>query len=251
MARVDYNAMAGRYDAGRAVPLDALQPWRAALEPYVPAGVTILDVGSGTGIFCEAFARWFGARVIGVEPSAGMRAQAVQGRPHPLVQYVAGTAERLPVRRGSCRVAWLSTVIHHLASLEASAHELRHALTPNNGVVLVRSAFPDRLDHITLFRYFPGARAIAETFPSVEATAEAFAAAGFAVRALDRVDQHWAPSLRAYAKRVRLRADSTLAPLSEGEFSEGLRRLDLDVAREESPSPVVDGLDLLVLARRA
>jgi len=249
MARVDYDAMASSYDAGRAVPLTALEPWRRALAPYVSAEGLVLDLGSGTGIFAEAFARWFGARVIGVEPSAGMRARAVLERPHPLVVYVGGAAEHLPLKRGSCRVAWLSTVIHHFSRLEECAPEMRHALAPN-GAVLIRSAFADRLDHIRLFHYFPEARAVAETFPTVRATVNAFAAVGFAVVALHRVTQQWAPSLRDYANRVRLRADTTLAALTEAEFSAGLRRLDLDVAHEHEPSPVIDGLDLLVLGRR-
>ncbi len=210
MARVDYNAIADRYDAGRAAPLDALGPWRSAVEPHVPAAGVVLDVGSGTGIFAEAFARWFGVRVIGVEPSAGMRAQ--------------------------------------FSDLDRCACEIGRALTLN-GTVLIRSAFPGRLDHIRLFDYFPMAREVAETFPTVAATAAAFAAAGFVVVALERVEQQWAPSLRAYAGRVRLRTDSTLAPLTDAEFRAGLRKLDLDAAREHQPSPVVDGLDLLVLTR--
>jgi SAM-dependent methyltransferase len=223
---------------------------RSALEPYVPGDGIVLDVGSGTGIFSDAFARWFGVRVVGVEPSERMRVRAARERPHPLVHYVGGAAEQLPVGRGRCRVAWLSTVIHHVSSLETCARELRNALAPG-GMVLIRSAFAGRLDHIRLFRYFPPAREVAETFPSVDATADAFASAGFSVVGLTRVDQEWAPSLRAYADRVRLRADSTLQPLSEAEFSEGFRKLQLDVARAHEPSPVVDGLDLLVLVRDA
>jgi SAM-dependent methyltransferase len=250
MARVDYNAMAACYDAGRAVPLDALAPWRSAVEPYISVEGVVLDVGSGTGIFAEAFARWFGVRVIGVEPSAGMRARAVQQRSHALVRYVAGSAERLPLRHGSCRVAWLSTVIHHFSDLDLCACEVGRALM-SSGTVLIRGAFPGRLDHIKLFDYFPRAREVAESFPTVEATVAAFAAAGFGFVALLRVEQQWAPSLRACAARVRLRADSTLAPLTDAEFCGGLRKLDLDAAREYEPSPVVIGLDLLVLARNA
>jgi hypothetical protein len=50
--------------------------------------------------------------------------------------------------------------------------------------VLIRSPFPGRHERITLFRFFPGAQRIAETFPTVEATVAAFATAGFAFEAL-------------------------------------------------------------------
>jgi len=249
MASVDHNAMAASYDAGRAVSLAALEPWRSALEPYLSAERVVFDLGSGTGIFAEAFARWFGVRVVGVEPSAGMRARAVHERTHPLVLYVGGTAERLPLKRGAGRVAWLSTVIHHFSDLQGCAREVGHVLGPD-GVVLIRSAFADRLDRIRLFRYFPEARKVAETFPTVRTTIDSFAAVGFARLALHRVAQESAPSLRDYAARVRTRADSTLAAITDAEFSAGLRRLDFDAAREYEPSPVVDGLDLLVLTQR-
>jgi ubiquinone/menaquinone biosynthesis C-methylase UbiE len=249
MARVNYDRMAADYDAGRAVPVASLGPWRAAVEPYLVVDRQVLDVGSGTGIFAEAFATWFAVEVIAVEPSTGMRSCAARERPHPLVHYVGGSAERLPVRDEVCGTAWLSTVIHHFADLEACAAEVRRALAPD-GLVLIRNAFAGRLEHIRLFRYFPEARQVADTFPSVEDTAHAFGSAGLKVRALTRVDQEWAPSLHAYADRIRLRADTTLAPLTDAEFAAGLRRLEKDVARETSPTPVVDGLDLLVLEPR-
>jgi hypothetical protein len=96
-----------------------------------------------------------------------------------------------------------------------------------------------------LFRYFPGAGRIAEGFPTVEATVAAFQAAGFGFQALQQVPQVSAPSLRVAVERVRLRADSTLALLSDDEFAAGLAALECAAAAE--PTPVVDHLDLLVL----
>lgn len=86
--------------------------------------------------------------------------------------------ESLPLRAASCAAAWLSTVIHHIADLDAAARELRRVLR-GDGPVLVRSAFPGREHGITLFRFFPGARRALARFPSVARVGEAFAAAGF------------------------------------------------------------------------
>src|SRR5207302_3487557 len=96
---------------------------------WLPAGASwIVDVGSGTGIWASAFARWFGVAVVGIEPSAAMRAQArAKGRPAG-VGYVAGAAERLPVRTATCDAAWLSTVIHHVDDLGRCAAEVRRVL---------------------------------------------------------------------------------------------------------------------------
>jgi hypothetical protein len=81
----------------------------------------------------------------------------------------------------------------------------------------------------------------------VEATVAAFITAGFAPQTLQQVSQVSAPSLRAAVERVRQRADSTLKPLPDNEFAEGLARLEHAAAAEKIPTPVIDYLDLLVL----
>jgi ubiquinone/menaquinone biosynthesis C-methylase UbiE len=248
MARVNYDQLAASYDRGRGMPLEALEGWRAALAAWLPpaSGLPVLDLGAGTGLFAAAIATWFDAWVVGIEPSGEMRRQARQAHAHRRVAYVGGEAERLPLRDHSCAVAWLSTVIHHLGDLAGCARELRRVLEPG-GPVLIRSSFPGRHGGISLFRFFPGAGRIAETFPTVEATVAAFAAAGFAVQTLQPVPQVSAPSLRAAMERIRLRADSTLKPLPDEEFAEGLAALERAAAAETTPTPVIDQLDLLVL----
>lgn len=248
MARVDYDQMAASYDRGRLLSLEGLEGWRAALAAWLPPpeGLSVLDLGAGTGLFATAIATWFDVAVVAVEPSAGMRHQARQARADARVAYVGGQAERLPLRDGYCGGAWLSAVIHHIGDLARCARELRRVLAPG-GPLLIRSAFPGRHERITLFRFFPGAQRIAETFPTVEATVAAFATAGFAFEALQPVPQVSAPSLRASVDRVRLRADSTLKLLSDEEFAKGLAALERAAAAETTPTPVVDHLDLLVL----
>jgi ubiquinone/menaquinone biosynthesis C-methylase UbiE len=251
MLRIDYDGrIATVYDRGRAVPLDGLAAWRAALAHYLPpaSGLPVLDVGAGTGLFAVALAEWFGVDVIAVEPAAAMRREALRRRQHPRVTYLAGHAAAIPVGDGQCGSAWLSTVIHHIPDLHACAHELRRVLHPGERV-LIRGAFPGRLDGITLFHFFPEARQIAESFPSIAATVDAFATAGFAPEMLESVPQVTADSLRAWCKRVRLRADSTLQPLDDDVFARRLAEAERAAAEEPVARPVVDRLDLLVLTR--
>jgi ubiquinone/menaquinone biosynthesis C-methylase UbiE len=246
---VDYDRAAGAYHQARDMPPDALKPLHSALASYLTSRSSpVLDVGSGTGQFSRALAEWFAVHVVGIEPSAGMRHEARRLNLHPRVSYVAGRAEALPVRARSCGCAWLSTVIHHIGDLCACARELRRAFVPG-GPVLIRSAFPGRLDRITLFRYFPEARRVAEAFPSIERTETAFRAAGFALEHLEDVPQVSAPSLAELLSRVRAHrgADSTLASLSEEAFARGVRALEHAVVAGEASGPVVDHLTLLVL----
>jgi SAM-dependent methyltransferase len=250
MARVDYDRMAADYAAGRALPPAGLEPWRVAITPWLPdgGGRPVLDLGAGTGQFAAAVAGWFGVRVVAVEPSAGMRGQAASAHPHPAVALLGGRAERLPLRDRCCAWAWVSTVVHHLDDLPAAARELRRVLRPG-GPVLVRQAFPDRLDGVTLYRrYFPGAaRMAAALLPTVEQVADGFAVAGFRVEALASVTQVSATSLAVYRDKVRLRADTGLRLLADEEFAAGLAALERAAAAETTPAPVTDRLDLLVL----
>lgn len=249
MARIDYERAGPHYEDARGMPLEALDDWRRAVERWLPqpagGALRIVDVGSGTGIFAEAFARWFGADVIGMEPSAAMRREALRSHAHPAVAYVAGDAQSLPLREATCDAAWLSTVIHHIADLDACARECRRVLRPG-GVVLIRSIFPDSVDNVAILRFFPAAADVARTFPSVDATAAAFARAGFALAYRESVPQVSARSLAALLDRARTRADTTLTLIDDAAYARGLRRLEEAAADEREPKAVVDRLDLLV-----
>jgi SAM-dependent methyltransferase len=161
-------------------------------------------------------------------------------------------AERLPLRDRACAWAWVSTVVHHLDDLEAAAAELHRVLRPG-APVLVRQAFPGRMDGLSLYRRcFPAAGvSLVEGggLPSVERLSAAFATAGFRTEALRAVAQVSATSLAAYRDKVRLRADTGLRLLPDDQFAAGLAALDRAVEAETTPVPVVDRLDLLVLRR--
>jgi ubiquinone/menaquinone biosynthesis C-methylase UbiE len=248
MAWVDYDQLAGVYDRDRAVPLEALEPWRTALAAYLPpaSGLPVLDLGAGTGLFAVAIAHWFGTDVVAVEPSQGMRRQA-RTRAHPQVTCVAGVGEQLPLRDSCCDSAWLSTVIHHLSDLAACASELRRVLRPG-GWVLIRSAFPDRPEPGTqLFSFWPAARAILARAPTLQATVATFTDAGFTLKRLEQISDQSSASLKEAYDRARVRADSLLRLLPDAEFLMGLEALGRAAAAEMTPTPVIRRLDLVVL----
>jgi ubiquinone/menaquinone biosynthesis C-methylase UbiE len=249
MAWVDYDQLAAVYDRDRAVPLEALEPWRAALAAYLPptSGLPVLDLGAGTGLFSVAIAQWFGTDVVAVEPSEGMRRQARARRAHPRVAAVGGLGEQLPLRDGCCDSAWLSTVIHHLSDLAACAGELRRVVR-RGGWVLIRNAFPDRPEPGTrLFTFWPTARAILARAPTVQATLATFEAAGFRFHRLEQICDQSAASLKEAYARARVRADSLLRLLPDADFLKGLEALERAAAAETTPTPVIRRLDLLVL----
>jgi len=135
---IDYDSsISANYRAGRALSQEAAATWRTAVEPFIPRTPrpTILDLGAGTGRFAPVLAALSGARIIGVELSLNMLRVAV--RLVETLGYVAGSAEAIPLRDGSCDVAWLSHVFHHVRERAACASELRRVVR-SEGRVLVR-----------------------------------------------------------------------------------------------------------------
>lgn len=246
---IDYDGrMSGNYQPGRALSREAASTWRTILEPFVQSTpcARIVDVGAGTGRFSTLFAQSFDAQVIAIEPSKGMLAVAGGGAKSRNLAYVAGSAERIPLQDKSCDLAWLSHVWHHIGDRHGCASELRRILRPASHV-LVRGTFGDELDGFpTLFHCWPAARDICRQLPTIHQTVVAFAANGLAFTEHRRVPQAMCASLREFAARTRLRADTALALISDSEFWEGQAAIEMAAAHEDGDSPVMELIEFLV-----
>jgi len=66
---------AAAYAAAREIRRDELSEWRDAVQRHLQPsrGMTVVDIGAGTGQFAAAFVDWFSVRVVAVEPSEAMR----------------------------------------------------------------------------------------------------------------------------------------------------------------------------------
>lgn len=255
MARISYDDQtAAAFKAVRAVPRDGLGQWREAIRRHLrpSPGMTLADVGAGTGAFAAAFSDWFGLGILAVEPSAAMRAHIPI---RPGIQVLEGHASALPLPDDRADAAWLSTVIHHIPDLQAAAREIRRVLRPG-APVLIRQAFPGRADRIELVRWFPETARTIDTYPTVEQACHAFATAGFRRDALEQVPQTHPTSLAEFLGQADTfrRADSTMRELTDEEFLRGKERLRRAVQHAKdhakvtaSPEPRTSWLDLLVL----
>lgn len=152
---VDYDQAADRYDAGRTLEDDGIDAWRRAVTARVtPAGLAVLDLGAGTGIFARAWIACGAREVVAVEPSAAMPEQAA-ARAGPGIRVIDGSAEELPAEASSIDIVWMSAVLHHVRGRDRCAHEIRRVLRPG-GHLLIRGYFPDR-SRVPWLDWLPGA----------------------------------------------------------------------------------------------
>jgi ubiquinone/menaquinone biosynthesis C-methylase UbiE len=247
MARISYDEpTAAAFKAVREVPRDGLSDWREAVRRHLrpSPGMTLVDIGAGTGAFAAAFSDWFELSVLAVEPSTAMRDQIPRT---PAIQVLEGDANALPLPDESADAAWLSLVIHHIPDLGVAAHEIRRVLRPG-APVLIRQGFPGRLDRVELVRWFPETARTVATYPSVKDTCKAFAAAGFHQDALEQVRETYPTSLADFLDQLDTfrQADTTMRTLAEDEFLRGKERLRRAV-NTASPETRSNWLDLLVL----
>jgi ubiquinone/menaquinone biosynthesis C-methylase UbiE len=259
VARISYDEQtAAAFKAVREIPRDGLSAWRDAVRRHLrpSQGMTLVDIGAGTGAFATAFKDWFDVSVVAVEPSAAMRDQIPRTA---AIQVLEGGASDLPLPDRSADGAWLSLVIHHIQNLEVAAHEIRRVLRPG-APVLIRQGFPDRyeplgrlkLDSIEVVRWFPETARAIRSFPSVTETCKAFEAAGFHQDALEQVRETYPASLADFLSHVDTfrQADTTMRSLTENEFLRGKERLRQAVRHAEDPAnreTRSNCLDLLVL----
>jgi ubiquinone/menaquinone biosynthesis C-methylase UbiE len=90
------------------------------------AAASALDVGTGTGLFAEAFAAK-GLAVAGIDPDAELLALAA--RLLPGVEFKEGTAEAIPYGDGSFDVVFLGQVLHETDDPAAALEEARRVST--------------------------------------------------------------------------------------------------------------------------
>lgn len=256
MARISYDEQTvTAFKAVREVPRDGLSEWREAVRRHLrpSPGMTLVDIGAGTGAFAAAFSDWFDLSVLAVEPSAAMRDQIPRT---PSIQVLEGSASALPLPAESADAAWLSNVIQHIPDLGVAAQEIRRVLRPG-APVLIRAGmshqgFPDRYDGVENIRWFPETARTVDTFPSVEETCRTFADAGFHQNALEQVRETYPTSLADFLDQVDTlrQADTTMRGLTEDEFLRGKERLRRAVRHADDtahPETRSNSLDLLVL----
>jgi SAM-dependent methyltransferase len=237
MEKVDYDARLHTvYAAGRQLSPEARRTWVEAFARHLPERRPLawLDLGSGTGRLTPSLASAFGGPVHGVEPSDGMRAQAVANAGHPAVTYLAGSAERIPLPTASCDAALLFFVWHHVADHARAAREVHRVVKPG-GTLFVQVNLSDRMPDVWWFRVVPEWKKVDQAqFRSRDEVEGDFVGAGWTLVSRDEVSWLRSADLAEDLARLKLRAVSVFEHLGE-------ETVDAGFARIEAALPSLDG----------
>jgi len=114
---------------------DALR--RAGLQP----GMRVLDIATGTGLVAREALALVGGQgaVIGLDPSAGMLAEAHRALPIPLVRAFG---ERIPCRDASFDFVSMGFALRHVADLGILFREMRRVLRPGGTACILEITRP-------------------------------------------------------------------------------------------------------------
>ena len=112
---------------------------REVLEEVIElSGARVADIGCGDGALVRLMTR-LGARVTGIEPSAGQLGRARAAEPAGDEDYLQGVAEDLPLPDASLDIALFFNALHHVpvAHQGAALAEAARALKPGGRLCVV------------------------------------------------------------------------------------------------------------------
>ncbi|HEX3690688.1 MAG TPA: class I SAM-dependent methyltransferase [Solirubrobacteraceae bacterium] len=146
-AALGFELGAAAYERGRpGYPEAAIA--RLADELDLGPERVIVDLAAGTGKLTRALLG-LGARVVAIEPVAGMREQL--RRAVPGIEVLDGTAELMPLGDGSAHAVLVAQAFHWF-DVPAAATEIHRILTVGGGLGVVRNEWDESVDWIVGLR---------------------------------------------------------------------------------------------------
>jgi ubiquinone/menaquinone biosynthesis C-methylase UbiE len=233
--KIDYDAIAAAYARNRQLHPRVLEALCHDLGPTS----TVLEVGCGTGNYIAAIQETIGCACWGLEPSAGMLAQA-RARSQA-VTFRQSSAESLDVPDRVFDLVFSVDVIHHVTDRPAYIREALRVLKPGGRLCTVTDSEWVIRNRVPLSSYFPEtiAHELAR-YPRIAELRAWMGAAGFEHVAEEMVERWYdLTDAQAYCDK----AFSALHLIPQDAFTRGLARLEADLA--QGPLPCVSRYTLV------
>jgi SAM-dependent methyltransferase len=230
-----FAEIAPRYDALRPLSIGDRARLEAMLrEAELHAGELVVEVGCGTGRLTLPLASVSPARVMGVDAETKMlevaRAKDAAGR----VEWLKGSAYRLPVGDGEAALVMMVMVAHLLRQRVRAFSEARRVLRAG-GRLSLWTFTPRHVEEFYLNVYFPSiARIDRPRFPPVKTLTAELGRAGFGDVRAEVYEETRRIDIAEVVDRVRGRYISTLSLLPPLEYRLGLQRLEEMLAQDRS-----------------
>jgi ubiquinone/menaquinone biosynthesis C-methylase UbiE len=230
-----FAEIAPNYDVLRPLSRGDRQRLEEALALVNPTPTDlVVEVGCGTGRLTLPMAALTPARVVGIDTEARMLEVARGKDPAGRVEWVRGSAYRLPLEAGQASLVLMVMVVHLLRQRGRAFAEVGRALRPG-GYLSIWTFTPEHVEQFYLNEYFPSiARIDRPRFPEVSVLKAELRRAGFAEVKVDVHEEPHRLGIAEVVDRVRGRYISTLAMLPPLEYRLGLQRLEETLASDRS-----------------
>ena len=246
--KYDQTDMHLRYEKSRSLPDETMTLWLETLSSYVSQDSvkTIIDLGCGTGRFTKGLSDQFSAKVCGIDSSWKMLSTAKQSVISPLIKFIQGSAENIPLTDGISDLVFLSMVYHHINDKNSAIREIARILKIN-GFFGIRTSTIDSLDSYLYLQFFPNAYQInLAKLPSRKDIIDFLKSNGFELKGHNIIHQITADNLHQYFEKISLRGLSDLSAISDDKFHDGLTLFKKYCDEQETEKPVYEDIDLLV-----
>jgi ubiquinone/menaquinone biosynthesis C-methylase UbiE len=230
-----FAEIAPRYDGLR--PLSGGD--RARLEAMLHeadlhADDLVVEVGCGTGRLTLPLAAVTPAKVVGIDSEPKMLDVARAKDTADRVEWLRGSAYRLPLGDGAAALVMMVMVVHLLRQRVRAFSEARRVLRPG-GQLRVWTFTPRHIEDFYLNAYFPSIAVIDRPrFPPVQTLTSELLRAHFADVRVEVQDEPRRIDIAEVVDRVRGRYISTLSLLPPLEYRLGLQRLEEMLAQDRS-----------------
>ncbi|MCL2773263.1 MAG: class I SAM-dependent methyltransferase [Oscillospiraceae bacterium] len=219
---IDYNILARDYDLTRTANINIINLFADRLPLD---GKIILDFGCGTGNFAYAIKKLTSADMYGVDPSEGMRTQALTKG----LDVRCGDHASVPFDDNFFDFIYMTDVIHHVPDMKTMFCELSRVLKPSSHICILTESHR-QLETRFWVKYFPAVVATEKKrYPDIPDIINAAKIAGFDEFNVDVTDMESDFTISdEFVRIVEKKGYSMFRLIEEADYQAGLVELKKD-----------------------